>query len=321
MTAYALIVITASGAIAARGFPATALGLSIGLLAVGAALEASYLVRRRSDRVLSHRRGLDRVVRAQWIGIGVLGSLIAVAVGHIDPPPLAHTAEFVQTLVVGVAIAVPAIYVSSIVDWYWVLPKVSGMAGVAPCERVGGEGFAGVTKIWLFHRAAATAIVTVVLAAVPGYMAGTTGDGSESAAWVILGSALAIGYNSVNTGLTTAFRYAFNPELYVGDIIRVRADPEDAGLKDAYVVDVSIQGLKYKLVEDALRGEPCFLAKGEPLRIDDIATTRRSRQPRPPCPSVASCQAANWYCFRNPNAHVARASDAVAPLPWEPTAS
>lgn len=318
MTAYSVLVIASLGALSARGFTATAVAIALGVCGVGAALDASYLLRRKGDRALGHRRRLDRVVRLQWIGIGALGGCLSIAIGQVDPPPLAHAVAVVQTIVMGIAIASPTIYVSSLVDWYWVLPKVSGMVGPAPCERTGGEGFAGVTKVWLFHRAAATTVVTFVLAGVPGYMATTAGEGSEGAGWVILGSALAIGFNSVNNGLTLAFRYAFNPRLFVGDIVRVRANPEDAELKDAYVVDASIQGLKYKLIEDVATRDPCFRDKGELLPIDRIATTGRARDPGAPCPSVERCRAANWYCFRNCGAHDLKVSDASPPISWAP---
>lgn len=316
MTAYSVATVVALGLLSARGFPGTAAGIAIGVVAVAAALDASYLVRRRRDRALAHRRRLDLVVRVQWLGIGVAATATATALGRFDFAPLAAAVPIAQTVVIGLTVAAPAVYLSSLVDWYWILPKVSGMAGQAPCERVGGEAFAGVTKIWLFHRAAATAIVTFVLAGVPGYMAANSTDGGEGAAWVIFGSALAIGYNSLNNGLTTAFRYAFDPPRYVGDLVRVRAHPEDSELADAYLVDASIHGMKYKLLSDTDGSDPRFIDKGDRVRMDAVATTPRVRDPVAPCPGVENCRAVNWYCFRNPVAHELKASGDVAPCPW-----
>lgn len=316
MTAYSVATIVALGLLSARGFPGTAAGVAVGVLTLAAALDASYTVRRQRDRALAHRRDLDLVVRAQWLGIGVAGSAMAAALGRFDLAPLAGTVPIVQTVVIGLTVAAPAVYLSSLVDWYWIVPKVSGMVGAAPCERVGGEAFAGVTKIWLFHRAAATAIVTFVLAGVPGYMAANATDGGEGAAWVILGSALAIGYSSFNDGVAAAFRYAFDPPRYVGDLVRVRADPEDPELADAYLVDVSIHGMKYKLLSDADGGDPRFVNKGDRLRMDAVATAPRVRQPVAPCPGVENCRAVNWYCFRNPVAHKPKASADLEPCPW-----
>jgi hypothetical protein len=172
MSVYAIVVATALSALAARGFGFPAAAIAAGIAITAATSEMTY--RSASER------------------------------------PLAHAPAIAQALIVGVTVASCAVYVSSLVDWYWILPKVSGMIGLAPCERAGGERFAAVTKMWFFHRAAATTIVTFVLAGVPGYMAGRGAGGAEGAGWAVLGSALAIGYNSVNSGLTAAFRYAFN---------------------------------------------------------------------------------------------------------------
>jgi hypothetical protein len=81
-----------------------------------------------------------------------------------------------------------------------------------------------VTNLWLFHRSAATTIVTAVAAGVPGYLAGTSHNGAAGTAYALLGSALAIGYNSVTSGIKQAFFYAFNTTVEVGDVIMIRAD-------------------------------------------------------------------------------------------------
>jgi hypothetical protein len=317
MSSYAVVVALGLAALAARGFGLTAVGIAVGVLLVGAGFDVTYRTRRREDRVLSHRRTLDWIVRRQWLGIAVFGSGVGAALQSVDAAPLQHAPPVVQALTVGLVVAATTIYVSSLIDWYWVLPKISGMVGLAPCERTGGERFAGVTKIWFFHRATATTIVTFVLAGVPGYMAGSTGGHSAvSTGWVVLGSALAIGYNSVNTGLTAAFRYAFNPRFHVGDIIRVRADPEDSTMQDAYVADVSIQGLKYKLPPDESEATPKFADKGLLLPMDAIGRTNRARQPQAPCKDIEHCRAVNWYCFRNPNASTIADSDESPPVPY-----
>ncbi len=316
MTAYSVAIGVALVLLSARGFAVAAAGIAVGVLVIALALEASYMVRRQADRVLDHRRNLDRVVRAQWAGIALVGLAVAGLGAMTEASPLSDAGALLATAVVGLAVAAPAVYVSSLVDWYWILPKIAGMVGEAPCERTGGKMYAGVTKIWLFHRAAATTIVTFVLAGVPGFMATTTSDGTEGSAWVILGSALAIGFNSVNDGITQAFRYAFNPRIYVGDVIRVRTDPEKAELHDAYVVDVSIHGLKYKPIAAVPANDPRFLDEGELMHNHEIERIRRSSGAAPPCPGIGSCRAVNWHCFRNPVANDLSASGDVRPCPW-----
>ena len=319
MTAYIVCLGVGLTALAARGFGLTVAAIAAGILLVGLAFEVSYRARRHEQRVLGPRRALDRIVRRQWLGIGIFGCAIGGTLQVAGVAPLDRTHDVLQALTVGLVVAASAIYVSSLVDWYWVLPKIAGMVGLAPCERAGGDHFAGVTKVWFFHRAAATTIVTFVLAAVPGYMAGATGaKGAASTGWVVLGAALAIGYNSVNNGLTPAFRNAFNPRFIVGDIIRVRADPEDRKLQDAYVVDVSIAGLKYKL-KSALSDPAAFTHRGTLLPMEAIARTSHARHAKPVCPNVGQCRAVNWYCFRNGNANGRSGSDESAPLPYGDT--
>lgn len=317
MSAYTVFVAFGLAALAARGFGSAAAAAGIGVAVAGLGFEISYRMRRRADRALAHRRVLDHIVRLQLLGIAAAGVGAAAAVAVSGVAPLDHTTPLLRALTIGVVLASCAIYVSSLVDWYWILPKISGMVGLAPCVRTGGERFAGVTKIWFFHRAAATTIVTFVLAGVPGYMAGSTGGhGGASTAWVVLGTALAIGYNSVNNGLTAAFRYAFNPRFFVGDIIRVRSDVEDSDVRNAYVVDVSIQGLKYQVIPDPVDRSAMFVAKGNLMPMEQIGRTTRAREPHRPCESVEHCRAINWYCFRNPHANSSSDGDATPPAPY-----
>jgi hypothetical protein len=305
MTMYAVANVVAIGLLAARGFPGTAEGLALGVALLSAILELSYRVRREDERVFEHRRVLDRIVRRQWLAIGVVGGGIAVACDVADWAPLQHAADLVQALIFGCAVVAPAVYVSAAIDWWWIVPKISGTTGVTPCALAGSTQFEGTTKVWYAHRAAATLIVTVVLAGVPGYMASQTGtSGTGGAVYAVIGSLLAVGYNAVNTGLLVAFRYAFNPRFHVGHTIRVNSKEHGGSLRDAYVVDVSIAGLTYKessaLTDD---GRPRFATKGVQMSTDTMAQTDPAENPRRFCPHHQQCRAINWYCFRHPNAH------------------
>jgi hypothetical protein len=301
MTGYTVLLVVALLALAARGFALAAGVIALGVFAFGAGMDAVYVRRRLATRLMAPRRRLDRIVRRQLLVIGALG-IAVVAVGEATGyDPLHHVAASVKAIVIGAVVGVATVYVSSLLDWYWVMPKVSGTTGPAPCEHSGNERWAGVTDIWFFHRAVSTSVVIGILAGVPAYIAGHSG--SDGTAWALLGAALAVGYSSVNTGVRVALSFAFNAPIHVGDIIRVRADPEDPYLQDAYVVDVSIQGLKYMLVGRDDAGPPKFTNKGEQLSMEELLKIRRNRKARSPCPSAAQCQAINWYCHRNPLAN------------------
>lgn len=313
----AVLLIAALVALTLRGFAQTALVLGDGVTLFGLALEISYLIRRRPTRVLAHRRRLDWHVRMQLVtiavgstGLGVLGNGSA----------LRPSSPVVEALVIGVVVAASSIYVSSLVDWYWIMPKIGGMtrSGLIPCVDPGGETWSNMTGLWHFHRAAATALVTAVLAAVPGYLAGRTGTGgTESAAWVLVGSVLAIGYNAVSSGMIASFGQSLNPAVRVGDVHWIRARVREEELTQAYVVDVSTQGVKYKLRRDVDADDPVFQTKGLSMSFDELRRTDPIDDPEPFCPHVTQCRAANWYCFRNVNAHHTLDRTAKAPIPYD----
>jgi hypothetical protein len=103
-------------ALAARGFGLTTVGIAVGVLVVGAGFDVTYRIRRREDRVLSHRRVLDWIVRRQRLGIAVFGSGVGAALQSVDAAPLRHAPPVVQALTVGLVVAATAIYVSSLID-------------------------------------------------------------------------------------------------------------------------------------------------------------------------------------------------------------
>lgn len=87
-----------------------------------------------------HRRRLDHLVVAQW-GVAGVGTL---AVGLLSHPlayrPLAHANPFVHALVIGGLIISSGVFLSSLIDWYWILPRLAGLGGYsAPCEDSGSE--------------------------------------------------------------------------------------------------------------------------------------------------------------------------------------
>jgi hypothetical protein len=297
------ILLAAFCALAARGFHETAAGLALGTFAFGAMFDLTYVVRRVPARLREPRRRLDQVVRFQLAAILLIGVGVPAVLAARDSSPLEDTSTVLQTLIVGVTFGATTVYLSSLLDWYWILPKVSGATGPGPCEAPGLERWAGVTKLWFFHRAVATASIIGVLAAVPGYLAGISKGGGTGAAWALLGALLSIGYSSFNVGLSRAFLYAFNPPVHVGDVIRVRPT-EESELQQAVIVDVSVQGAKYKLVKPHLEApKPRFTKKGQSLSMEQVSELIPLDDPQAMCTGPEGCRAINWYCCRNARAH------------------
>jgi hypothetical protein len=310
LSLYVFLILLAVALVALRGLEFLGLGVGVGVALFAATLDLTYLFgrwrwRHHVRHVLWFRRRLDRTVRAQWLVLAVLASIESVVLHVVGLHPLDHAADWVRAVSIGALIATTTLYVSAAVDWYWILPKISGLTGVPPCTRTRGKAFHPVTKVWYFHRAAATLIFTFVLAGVPAYLAGTIShSGSERAALTLLGTALAIGFNAAVAGSTGAFRQFLSPKVVVGDLIRVRESAEDPVLKDAIVVDVSIQGLKYTILDDFEKesGNPEF-SEGVLLPIDEVPRVPKSKRTEAPCPSLQQCRAVNWYCMRNQNAN------------------
>jgi hypothetical protein len=99
-------------------------------------------------------------------------------------PPAAgrDPGRFFGAVITAGTTAIGAIFVSSLIDWYWILPRV--------CQEAGGQQWARLTRVWLFHRAVATLVVTGCPSAVCLYMA-QTGPTDARTIWLIIASVVA----------------------------------------------------------------------------------------------------------------------------------
>jgi hypothetical protein len=149
------------------------------------ALYASYRITTRSPfrPIPPHRKPLDSLVERQTLGAGVAGLLGLIVVVLADLGPY-HVTRILVVVLAAFVIGSLIIFLSSMVDWWWILPRISGILRPAPCQCAGGESWPGVTSIWLFHRGLATVVVSGALTAVPAYMATTT-TGHTATAYTI----------------------------------------------------------------------------------------------------------------------------------------
>lgn len=114
---------------------------------------------RRTNDVPRHRTHLDGWVVCQWVTIGVLGGGGAALLEAADIRPFHDVGMAFEVLLIGWVVLWSGIYVSSAIDWYLVLPKVSGISCPGPCERSGEQRWAGITGLWSFHRGIARLLV------------------------------------------------------------------------------------------------------------------------------------------------------------------
>lgn len=313
MSAFAAVAAASLALLALAGFATAAVWASIGLLLVALALRAEYArlkaCGRRLDRgVPSHRKPLDRIVVLQWTGASAAGALSGVLFSKLDVAPLADAGDLVSALVVGLVVGSLGVYASSLVDWYAILPKVSGISGPAPCECAGRGRWKYTTEVWYFHRALATALVYLVATGIPAYVGGRSTD-SALVAWSVVAGVIAVVGGYFLRGMFLAGWYAFSAPVMVGDQIYVDVPDEGDGdvalrRRRAYVLDVSIQGAKYKVLRDGRYVGGRFSDKDDGnVPNHKLAGAKAPMDGAPPlCPN-GRCSGVNWYCRRNPAAH------------------
>ncbi|HTA34800.1 MAG TPA: hypothetical protein VK721_15370 [Solirubrobacteraceae bacterium] len=302
----------------AMTFQAVAVGIALVLLALVGRSEAAYadgvyvvisgglyvcyrITTRSPYRpVPSHRAELDRLVKRQTVGAGAAGllSLLVVVAAALGPY---HVTRILDVVLAAIVIGSLVIFLSSLVDWWWILPRLSGILRPAPCQCAGGESWPGVTSIWLFHRGLATVVVSGALTAIPAYMASST-TGHTATAYTIaagvFGGTLAAFFN----GAVIALFQCLSPKVRLGDRIAVDT-------RTAYVMDVEVSGVSYKLLdEDGRYADPPFqLKKSGSYSLSDLRHHPAVHSHTAPLCGEADCRDAccgvNWYCRWNEDAH------------------
>ncbi len=308
------------------GHPIAGGWVAAGLAAVAGFLHSVYLVQRRAAKhmpetfrnrrpeglVPDHRRRLDRWVLAQWLAIAVIGIGSSEVLLHAVWHPFHRVGLVFNVLVVGWVVLWSGVYASALVDWFVVLPRVSGVSCPAPCERPGKQRWAGITAIWCFHRGFARLLVPVVLIGCPTVIgAVTTSSGGRAIAFSI-GAVFALYLAEFELQGKAALGYGLNPRRYVGDTVwLVRETGDSVRRQPAYLLDIAAEGAKFKYVGDDGRytGDE-FEEKdddvGAPLTLP--ALNERSRVEHAVAPCGERCSGINWYCWRNPLAHSQTAS-------------
>lgn len=262
---------------------------------------------RRSTRARPPARAaLDRLVRLQCL-VAVAAGLIFTVVGWLLGDALIEAPAVVDAAVVAGTVAITAVFVSALVDWYWILPRIGGLVRRATCEETGGQTWARVTGVWLAHRGIATLVVSGALSGVALYM-GQRSNGDAKTAWLVVAGVLAAATVAFNAASLRALWNAFNPKQHVGDLLDIHG-------REVYVVDVSLQGVKYKRLDRADAAAPRDGEQNLDVGPDRAFGDKRDgtfpleelgRYPlvdEPVAPCATRCTAINAYCRHNPAAY------------------
>jgi hypothetical protein len=287
-------------------------------LALALALEARYRhdLRATNASAPPHRAQLDAVVGGDARAALAPATLLALLsfAFSIEPTGAAHTA---RTAIGDLTIAATVVYISSLVDWYVILPRISGQLGSRPC-RPGSPRFPyphtwkEVTRWWYIHRIAGALVFRVFLAlALTAVIGDLVGAGSE--AQVIVGLTMGM-FAAYMASIPSAVLEAAQPKVILGQTVLVNARPRrqlwppfkriyppDLHGRQ-YVVDVSLEGVH--LTEADPRegaGSPSpveFVRHPDRLPLANLDSAKLA--PRAFCGCEGRCSGINWYCIENP---------------------
>jgi hypothetical protein len=320
------LVLFATGSLGMHGVAVAGTGLN---LAVWGALRMPYRQARRRWSIVdaytpaeladaagaampsvAARVRLDRLVDRSAIAAtaaGVLGLAVGLAAGTDAPGQLAgHAAG--AALVVGAG----GIFWSSLVDWYWVLPRISGLTGHRACrldpepgaDRISWEE---VTRWWIIHRIAAVVAVAVAAGGLVGTVAGLGARSLDAAPAVqgmvaVLSAIVATFAEVYRKKAAHGLPLLLHPEIVVGesylDAIGGPCFPVDVAMEGFKIVKQDAQYERY--LAHRTQGTTKWLkSKGDETVPLADAQARRAKAADVRC---RECIGLNWYCVNNPNA-------------------
>ena len=261
----------------------------------------STRVRTRLDRLI------DRTTLAVFAA-ALLGAVVAlVARPGLDGGIPATSAATAVLLISG------GMYWSSLVDWFWVLPRISGLHGHRSCRNdpepeADPIDWEGVTRWWLVHRVAAAVCVALgvagLLATVAGLVA-RVAKADPAAQAMVAALVLFVGTAAqiYRQHAAHAWELILHPEVKVGVAF------EDSARGACWPVDVALEGMKVvNLSSHADRVRDAVLSEDLPRFTPDKGDytiplaeliARRSGVAESSC---RGCTGINWYCIDNPDA-------------------
>jgi hypothetical protein len=290
---------------------ATVLGGSVFVLATGGLVALSALtlwakysrdLDRSGQECPAHRDRLDILVTGD-ARAALLPPLVLACFVVIFSPSPPSTAPFVLNAVATVTVVAAVVYVSSLFDWYLILPRVSGLLGVRPCKKEGEppgwpNTWRKVTRWWYIHRIVAAFVFVFGLALALGMIA--SGLTNASSNWVEFALTAVLGlFGAYRKAIYPATKEAGHPHLIVG-----RTYERPLGGR-SYVFDVSIEG-----VDLASADKYEARATDFPLPVDGIefekapneishAQAQELTSAAPYTGCERRCVGISWYCIEN----------------------
>jgi len=256
---HAAVAATLLLALSLLGSADAALALAALEVAVGLFLIGKY--RRDGQRYGRHParvRG-DRRVVGEWLtGLVPLGVAIGLTAARVPSQDPANQTAWAFGLT-SLGLAWVSLLLSTWLDWFYVMPRLSGLAVVPPCQQDGmasRQTWQKLTRIWLAHRSLTAIMVIFGLGFALGSLFGavvfhflssqrnkTDAVAALIAAAVpgavlIAGAARTIG-GTYLSAIQYAGRLAIYPHISVGDYVALSSNSPAL-----YVLDVATEGAK-----------------------------------------------------------------------------
>lgn len=212
-----------------------------------------------------------------------------------------HRPWVFQGIAASLAAAALAVCLSSLVDWYFVAPRLRG-AGERdrPCIDSSAGGWRWLTQVWLLHRAVAYTLVRVAFAAGVGVIVVGALKHVPTTTGSLIGATAAVLAAYYLNRVVPVFGFAINPALHVGDKV-VLAEEYGVGVEERpvyYVVDVSIDGFQLLEVDEQNLDLPVasefHRTHDRSVSLAEVQRLLRSRRKFRGCDRV--CCRANHYC-------------------------
>lgn len=279
------------------GFVMAGIGLELALV-----LNVGYAHALGAQGRPSRRLKGDRMVgRLVILGFGVplVLSAVAALAGHTPNPKLWEFNEIeIAALFIAPAVLFTLIVLSSLVDWYYVRPRIDGVVREPPCRSPKDGIWKRVTRRWLLHRTIATVAyflfalseafaVMLMLAREHPVAAGVVG-GVGGLAGLFL-----IFVDTYRAQLPTVAKWILGPAFRLGEDLRFGAYMFEGR---GYVLHVSVPVTKLAALDE--HGAPIREEDGSvrlfERRNTDLSAANLDAQHRVLCP--ATCQRLNPEC-------------------------
>ncbi len=307
----ALASVALLGVMIALGDPLATVWLAGIGLCTAVALNASY-ARALGKLGRSARRivGDHRVALHVGYGFAVpfAAGVAAAGLGYHPHAALwgfTHT-EFAALLIAAGALIV-AVFTSSLIDWYYVRPRIDGLVWAPPCRASASEKgpWKRVTRRWYLHRGLATlayiafavtvAVIVMIMLVREHPKAAAVVGGVSGIAGLLL-----IFAGSYRSALPTIARWVLSPTFVLGDDLEYEGY---GGKKRGYVLHVAVPVVKLVPLDEAGNPQGIPFVEVKTRRIDEADLS-----PKPTSACANGCARLNPECLKE-HTHAKRRRD------------